>query len=656
MKKTMLLTMLIVSNFALAKTTYRIVNEHGDDPKVVVSTDPNYVHPDLKEVDPGYGQETLRLLEQKLRELSTLSMEDVAPAQLAIPDYTVAQNALVSKISECTVNYFLTLEDIQKKMKRVFSELLALHDEVVKENDPKGLMAQEYERDLKIKIPKLNTEVNQIYAKAIQDLFTLQGKANVPVKKKSSLYQNQMKQVMKIDFKQELMGICETRLCAMKLGSDLNAWFQFVQSFNRPLDFVKYNEAKQIWTPSTIKSSPFISMAIIDAADKMIGMKLEKNKEYSIGGIIAAQVKNTVETTAGVVVAIASAPVYVMEKLGIAMAKLLTLHYIHLELALNSSDTFAEKVIKDSFTMEVKSHADTLANSAIYVGEEDKKDLIEQTFLAAVERALYISPTFVGNLSDEQLVLVLTKIQNIHGVVFNLTRERIEAIRPKLSAEVALRVDQVLSRPIPDTEPGQQTDPSVSLSAFAQLLVNGLWLYEDLSHYRLGFEIVGNKLQAIFYGWGSGPQFKRPVKLMDNTAYVDYANNGSFDIKLTQGSGKNLYYSHMGGAVKQMHQYDTKNISSIMTNITAGTWLYENDIKYRIKFDIKNPKVAFFDGWGGTTTPFQRPMIVTSNKIMIDYDNDNTYRMVLTPGSGVNSMYYKYKEDSVKVMYKKTEY
>lgn len=44
--------------------------------------------------DPGYGQDTLEQMKEKLKKLSAISLEDMPPAQISIPDYPVAHQPL----------------------------------------------------------------------------------------------------------------------------------------------------------------------------------------------------------------------------------------------------------------------------------------------------------------------------------------------------------------------------------------------------------------------------------------------------------------------------------------------------------------------------------------------------------------------------------
>lgn len=553
--------------------------------------DLNYVHPDLNDTPDPYDQQTLEQMRKKLQELTRITMSDVGPAQLAVPDYQVAQKALIAAISDNIYNYFQDLEVIQKRVKRVFSELLALQQEVEKENHPNGLMLKEYRKDLKLKIPALHKEINAIYAKALGNLFTLQGKLNVRMKGKSSHYRNQIKQQVSSSMRDSIIGICETRICAMKLSSDINAWFAFVEKINLTADFIQFENTKTVWTSNSVKTTPFVTLAIIDAANRLLNFGLKNNKEYTVATALAKHVGDLGKAPAGIVTGIVAAPVYLFEKIGIALGKMHK--FMRLELSLESIDAFKSSQIANSSNVEIEKYSAQL-NSAVYFGEdEERSEVLENGFVTALHKAIVISPKVGLVLSEEELKIVLRRSNKLAEVFQladqNLVKKILRELTPEEHADILQKNPQFINY----LSQGQLVDvirrsqdwkkllPSIAL----ETLVKAAKEFSRSERIRI---------TAIVPGFMKALDDEEVIQVLEETlsrkddslyALVAQVNKEQMDrikrrfsVQLSEAIAKLGEISSTEFAVRPFGKYE--NSSFLRTNF--GVWNYERNDQYKL--------------------------------------------------------------------------
>jgi hypothetical protein len=413
-----------------------IVHTNGDGDPVKVEKkpgDPDYVDPAL--LDEQVSQEILRKMQEKLMEISSITLEDIEPAQLALPDYDVASKTMRSLMKDSVVGYFDSLELIKKEVVRTLSELLALKRLADQERDPKGLVHQEYTIDVKKKIPGLNKRINDIYVKALDDLYSLRGNAIVPVSKlKRGVAKDPFKGKKAINLGTGLYGICSTSLCIKKLQSDLEDWHVFVRNFNNDVKFAEFGKANATWTKDGVNTAPLVTIALIDAAQDVLKLGLKNNKDYSIAGVIAKGGADALKTPAGVGLLILSAPVYLFEKTGRVIADMLSFNVMQVELALQDLDDYKQTDVFKGFRQNVKDYAVAL-NSAVYIAPgEDKSAIISASFRNALSKAQVMAPRVMDYFSAKELVnLETARTIRFQESLKYLSPERLEEIEDSLT-------------------------------------------------------------------------------------------------------------------------------------------------------------------------------------------------------------------------------
>lgn len=387
--------------------------------------DPEYIDPALE--DDEVDAETLLRMQRELEKLASIQMADLEPASLAMPDYDVASKALRGLIKQNVSQYFLSLESIKKKVTRTLSELLALKRAADSTGLPGSLFHQQYERDVKNKIPSLNREINADYAKAIKDLYNLGGQAVIMATKNRDAFKGRAS----LDLKSGLYGVCETALCIAKLEADLEQWHSYVINFNNRVDFTDFNGSKTSWSSKKINPAPIVTMGLIDAANDLMKMGLDKNKDYSIPGIVAKNAVDILKQPVGVGLLIISAPVYAFENTGKAVDKFFSLRAMKVQLTLNSLDTYPEKRVLQGFRSVVENAISKMSQSAIYVHQgEDRSDILTPVF----DRAMLKATSLGLDVADSFSVREIVHLDQMGIIAFS---SLLEYLSPKRLEELA---------------------------------------------------------------------------------------------------------------------------------------------------------------------------------------------------------------------------
>lgn len=386
------------------------------------------------ERDPNEDQ-IIRRMQEQLNRLMQMNLEDIEPAELSIPDYDVVKKLLKRKMSDSILQYFENLELINKEITKTFSELIALKKFADQnEMDPDGPLHGEYIRDLKLKIPALNTKINGIYSKAIKDLSTMSGTQEIAVTKKN----NQFKQ--RLDSRSGLMGLCSTRLCVNAIAAEVSNWHLFTSNFNRKVDFVNFNGG-MITTRDNVRTSAFVTHSILDASRRMLDLRLKTNKEYTVPGIVAHHMSSAVKVPAAIATAIIAAPVYLIEKPA-QLLKGMTSTKLKLELALKDIETYKDSQIRNSLKAMVAEIAKG-KDSAIYYAEDKKAETIRQVVLNLQETILrtYKVNALDEFTNEELLSMVEKKILTFDILLQKLSSERLVKLTTELSPE---QTEQIL--------------------------------------------------------------------------------------------------------------------------------------------------------------------------------------------------------------------
>lgn len=404
---------------------YSIV-DNGEEKKVKETKgDEEYIAPELQ--DDLVDEEVLKRMQEKLAELANLQMDDIEPAELAVPDYDVAQKALRAKISDETINYFNTLEEIKKDVNRTLSEVLALKRAADATGVPNNLLHKRYTEDIKKKIPALNERINKKYADAIKGLYHLGGSALLPVSKMRSsqayrkgLAKSALKEKSWMNLSEGLLGICNTSICVAKMEIELEKWHSFVRSFNNQVNFVDFDGTKNTWTQTPVNPSPLATLALLDAANDMMKLGLRKNKDYSIAGVVAQHTGDVLVKPVGIGLALLSVPVYAFEKTSKTIAKILGFKVMKIKLALNSLDQYKEETVINGIRTNLERYANSMPNSAYYIHTgEDQSEILAPVFKNALSKAKdlvnhignYFTIGELLNLNDSNLMSLSEMIE-----------------------------------------------------------------------------------------------------------------------------------------------------------------------------------------------------------------------------------------------------
>lgn len=341
-----------------------------------------------REFETPNEEEIIKRMQAKIKELMSLSMEDVEPANLATPDYDLVRKVLQAKISDSLVIYFEQLELINQEVKKVFSELIALKNYAAKkESDPKGPLHQEYLKDLRLKIPSLNKKINDLYAKAVKSLVLLDGSQPIPLTKK----RDQFKQKRDFDYGKTLLQLCESSLCVKSLTADILNWNEFAANFNQKVDFVNFTPVRINTTGGNVRTTPFITNSLLNAASKLLKLGTKANKQYTVPGIVASVALDTVKVPAAIGTALISIPMFLVEK-PIRLLGTQSFKTIKLDLALDSLEAYPLNQLKNS----LYAWSDKISKrrtSAIYYSSSEEAEKLRSVILNVQKDAAYYHKT-----------------------------------------------------------------------------------------------------------------------------------------------------------------------------------------------------------------------------------------------------------------------
>lgn len=362
--------------------------------------------------DEKLTQDELELALIKIKELRSLTMQNLEPADLKLTDYELAKRALKHLMSNNIKDYLQSLEGIKKDVSRTLSELLALQKYLSTNNE--DILKNEYSADIKLKIPKLNTLINKKYQDALKKLLYLGGESIIPLKVKENgkrttpiIREGSHYDMGEIDdarisaFDFGIYKLCKTRICFKKLASDIYDWHLFVRKLNQQINFIDF-QGKTIWTESNVNTTPFISMAILDAAKDILQLGLKENKDYTLAGVVAKAGEDLLRLPMGAAALMLVMPTTMIEKSVKVIESVLKLKVMKVVLALKNLDLYSEKVVKEGFINEITEYTKKL-DSAFYTTEEISVEQLKQNRLKNLIEVLSKYPSFPLSADEKML-------------------------------------------------------------------------------------------------------------------------------------------------------------------------------------------------------------------------------------------------------------
>ena len=334
--------------------------------------------------------DVLKEMMERLNELSSISMDDLSPANISLVDYEIARKTLQHGMKISVKKYFNTLEQIRKEVVKTLQELVAIK-KFSDQNSNNQLLLEEYKADVKLKIPALNSKINSMYQAALTSLLNLDNNAIIGITNLNAGFsKTPAKNISsKVSFKERIYGICESRICLKRIAGDILDWHQFVRHMNQEVNFVSFN-GKNVWTKAPINTSPLINLALVQAAKDVLEVGLKENKDYSLPAIVAKAGQDIIRVPTGAALMVLSIPGFMIEKSAKVIADVLNFRLMKATLRLDPLKLYDLSTVSKGFTVQIAKEAEKLGSAAFINPETNQDEFIIQEKIKHSKKAIKI--------------------------------------------------------------------------------------------------------------------------------------------------------------------------------------------------------------------------------------------------------------------------